>query len=94
MNRNRKLIGNSTNHQKNMTQQSYSAFPNDQQHQQSILSTASNILSGASNAASGSLFGNRANFPKGPQVVPHTGSNIQQTHTQSFNSKTNRISNL
>lgn len=70
-----------------MTQQSYSAFPSDQQHQQNILSSATNLLSGASNAATGSLFGNRTNIPKGPQVIPHTGSNIQQQQTQSFTSK-------
>lgn len=87
MNRSGRVIGNSTNPQQNMSQHSYSAFQSDQQHQQNILSTATNLLSGASNAASGSLFGNRPNFPKGPQVIPHTGNNIQQQHSQSFNSK-------
>lgn len=84
MNRSGRVIGNSTNPQLH----SYSTFSNDQQHQQNILSTATNLLSNASNAASGSLFGNRSNLPKGPQVIPQTGSNIQQHHTQAFNSKT------
>lgn len=70
-----------------MSQQPYSAYSSDQQHPQNILSTATNLFSGTSNTTSGSLFGNRTNFPKGPPVIPHTGSNIQQQHTQSFTSK-------
>lgn len=91
MNRSRKTIGSSTNHQKNSNQQPYSAYTNDQQHPQNILTTASNLFSGNSNTAPGSFFGSRSNFPKGPQVVPHTGSNNQQQHTQPYASKNELI---
>lgn len=91
MNRSGKVIGNSANQQQNITQHLYPTYSSEQQNHQNILSTATNLLSGGSNAAPGGIFGNRSNFPKGPQVVPHAGINTQQQHTQSSNSKIEHI---
>lgn len=89
------MVGGKTNQQQNLMQktpqQPLSFQSNEQQHHSSgIFSTATNLLSGASNTASGGLFGNRPNHPKGPQVIPQTGSNggnINQQQQNSFNSK-------
>lgn len=89
MNRSEIIGGNVTNPSKQQQQQqSFFTQSNDQQQQSQssgIFSTASNLLSGASNAATGSIFGNRQNHPKGPQVIPQTTSSTSQQNQ--FNSK-------
>lgn len=92
MNRSGMVGGSMTNQQQNMMhlkpQQSVSTQSSEQQQQQQssgIFSTATSLLSGASNAATGGLFGSRPNHPKGPQVTPQTGSSTSQQ--QPLNSK-------
>lgn len=84
MSRNGKLIGNSISQQQNMNQ--HSTYLNEQQN---ILPTAL-TPSGTANGLPSKHFANRINYPKGPQVIPHTGNCTQQQQTQS-NSKSKNI---
>lgn len=55
-------------------------------HAGGVFSTASNLFSGATNAATGGLFSNRQQPPKGvPQIVPTMGVGQQQQQQQPYN---------
>lgn len=73
----------------------YSNQSHEQQQQQQqqpqqftgIFSTATNLLSGASNSTAGGLFGNRQNLSKGQDTTLPAGQMSQQQHPPQHNSK-------
>lgn len=88
MNRSGMVGGNITKQQTSIQQKPQQTYPtHSSEHQQQssgILSTASNLLSGAN---TGSLFGNRQNNTKGPQVTSQTGSSTSQQQQHQINSE-------
>lgn len=81
------IAGGNLLNQQQKPHQTCTAQTFEQQQQSGIFSTASNLLTGASNTATSGLFGNR--HPKGPQVTPQMGGSMpQQQSQQPINSKT------